>query len=134
MAVVKPETDDTERRGLIGVDHVAYTYTTVDGQVGVGLAATRARSAGFAGATGDHGLGVEPQTALLDASNKYCLSFESSLVYQPLPVVVHLSETTIERSRQSGLSRAPVTPETHYFLANSGNWPDFAHLSLGGKD
>jgi hypothetical protein len=42
--------------------------------------------------------------------------------------------TTGQKPRKSALSGAPVTPETSDFLAFSGNWPIFAHLSLGGKD
>jgi catechol-2,3-dioxygenase len=30
LAVVKPEADEQDRRGAVGVDHVAYTYESVD--------------------------------------------------------------------------------------------------------
>ena len=30
MAMVKPQADEMDRRGVIGVDHVAYTYATVE--------------------------------------------------------------------------------------------------------
>ncbi len=43
-------------------------------------------------------------------------------------------ETTHKKPRKSALSGPLVTPETEHFLAISGDSPDFAHLSLGGKD
>jgi catechol-2,3-dioxygenase len=30
LSVVQPEGDETEKKGLIGVDHLAYTYTSLD--------------------------------------------------------------------------------------------------------